>query len=383
MEFLGFVRENGVGIRNNVLVLCTVGCSSYVARRIVDLNPRAKLFAHHQGCCHVPSETRYLEKVLANIALNPNIYSVLLVSLGCESVSAERVADRIAGVKEVEVVRVLDKGVDKAVEEGSRIVERMIKDSMKVRRSGVDLSELKLAIKCGGSDFSSGIISNPVAGRVADMIVEGGGTVIFGETTEVIGAEHILMRRAVSRVAAEKLNSFVKGMEERVIATGVDMREGQPTPGNIRGGITTIEEKSLGAICKAGSSKLMAAVDYGDLVTEKGLVFMNTPGREPEALTGFAAAGAQLILFTTGLGVPQGHPISPVLKISGNPETCKRLSKHIDFDLSPVFYGKESIDEAAKKLLKKIIKVASGEATRSELIGYEDPVEIYITGPII
>ena len=383
MEFLGFVRENGVGIRNNVLVLCTVGCSSHVARRIVDLNPRAKLFAHHQGCCHVPSETRYLEKVLANIALNPNIYSVLLVSLGCESVSAERVADRIAGVKEVEVVRVLDKGVDKAVEEGSRIVERMIKDSMKVRRSGVDLSELKLAIKCGGSDFSSGIISNPVAGRVADMIVEGGGTVIFGETTEVIGAEHILMRRAVSRVAAEKLNSFVKGMEERVIATGVDMREGQPTPGNIRGGITTIEEKSLGAICKAGSSKLMAAVDYGDLVTEKGLVFMNTPGREPEALTGFAAAGAQLILFTTGLGVPQGHPISPVLKISGNPETCKRLSKHIDFDLSPVFYGKESIDEAAKKLLKKIIKVASGEATRSELIGYEDPVEIYITGPII
>ena len=383
MSFRGFIRENGVGVRNNVLVLCTVGCAADVARRIVEENPHAKLFAHHQGCCHLPPEIRRLEKVLANIALNPNVYSVLLVSLGCESVSADRIADEVSRVKEVEVVRVLDLGVRGAVEKGSEVVRRMLVEAGKARREDVDLSELRLAIKCGGSDFTSGIVSNPVAGRVADMVVAAGGTVIFGETTEVIGAEHILAKRAESEEVSRRLYELVGRIERRVAEFGVDMREGQPTPGNIRGGITTIEEKSLGAICKAGSSKLAAVVDYGERVDKRGLIFMDTPGREPEALTGFAAGGAQIILFTTGLGVPQGHPIAPVIKISGNPETCRRLSEHIDVDLSKVFYGEESLDEAAERVLRKILEVASGEASKSERMAYEGAVEIYITGPVI
>ena len=383
MSFLGFFRENGVGVRNNVLVLCTVGCAADVARRIVEENPRAKLFAHHQGCCHLPPEIRRLERILANIALNPNIYSVLLVSLGCESVSADRIADEVSGVKEVEVVRILDLGVRAAVERGSEIVRRMLEEAGRARRGEADLSELRLAIKCGGSDFTSGIVSNPVAGRVADRVVAAGGTVIFGETTEIIGAEHILAKRAGSGEVSRRLYELVEGVERRVAELGVDMREGQPTPGNIRGGITTIEEKSLGAICKAGSSKLAAVVDYGERVDGRGLVFMDTPGREPEALTGFAAGGAQLILFTTGLGVPQGHPVAPVIKISGNPETCKKLAEHIDVDLSGVFYGEEGLDEAAERVLGKILEVASGGATKSELMGYEGAVEIHITGPVI
>lgn len=383
MSFLGFFRENGVGVRNNVLVLCTVGCAADVARRIVEENPRAKLFAHHQGCCHLPPEIRRLERILANIALNPNIYSVLLVSLGCESVSADRIADEVSRVKEVEVVRILDLGVRAAVERGSEIVRRMLEEAEKARREEVELSELRLAIKCGGSDFTSGIVSNPVAGRVADRVVAAGGTVIFGETTEIIGAEHILAKRAGSAEVSRRLYELVEGVERRVAELGVDMREGQPTPGNIRGGITTIEEKSLGAICKAGSSRLAAVVDYGERVDGRGLVFMDTPGREPEALTGFAAGGAQLILFTTGLGVPQGHPVAPVIKISGNPETCKKLAEHIDVDLSGVFYGEEGLDEAAERVLGKILEVASGGATKSELMGYEGAVEIHITGPVI
>ncbi len=383
LTFRGYVRENGVGVRNHVAVICTVGCASYAARRIVELNPRAKLVVHHQGCCHIPSDIAHVEKVLTNLALNPNVHSVLLVSMGCESVSAEKIADEVSKIKHVEVVRILDEGVVKAIEKGSEIVKEMLKESKKAKREEVDISELKLAIKCGGSDFTSGIISNPVAGKVADMIIEHGGTVIFGETTEVIGAEHILAKRGEKKEVSEKLLKLVREWEESITAAGLDLRGGQPTPGNIRGGITTLEEKSIGAVCKAGSSKLVDVVDYGDLVNKKGLVFMHTPGREPEALTGFSAGGAQIILFTTGLGVPQGHPISPVIKISGNPETARRLTEHIDVDLSKVFYGEESIEEAAKRVLGEIIEVASSKFTKSETIGYDDAVEIYIRGSVI
>ncbi len=372
-----------MGVRNYVAVICTVGCAAHVARKIVEVNPRAKAVIHHQGCCHVPPEISHVEKVLINLALNPNVHSVLFVSLGCEGVSAEKVADEVSKFKEAEVVRILDEGTSRAISRGSGIVGKMLEEAEKMKREDVDISELKLAIKCGGSDFTSGIVSNPVAGKVADLIVENGGAVIFGETTEVIGAEHIVAKRAVSKGVAQKLYKAVEDMERRVIAMGVDMRKGQPTPGNIRGGITTIEEKSIGAVCKAGSSKLVDVVDYGDLVKEKGLIFMDTPGRELEVLTGFAAGGAQITLFTTGLGVPQGYPIMPVVKISGNPDTCRRLSEHIDVDLSRVFYGEESIEEAAKRVLNEILEVASSKETKAERLGYEDTVEIYIRGPVI
>jgi len=383
MMFRGFVREEGVGVRNYVAVICTVGCAAHVVRKIVEANPRAKAIIHHQGCCHVPPEISHVEKVLINLALNPNVHSALFVSLGCEGVSAEKVADEVSKFKEAEVVRILDEGTSKAISKGSRIVEKMLVEAEKMKREEAALSELKLAIKCGGSDFTSGIVSNPVAGKVADLIIDNGGTVIFGETTEVIGAEHIVARRAASEEVAQKLYKAVESMEQRVIAMGVDMRKGQPTPGNIRGGITTIEEKSIGAVCKAGSSKLIDVVDYGDIVKERGLIFMDTPGRELEVLTGFAAGGAQITLFTTGLGVPQGYPIMPVVKISGNPETCKKLSEHIDVDLSKVFYGEESIEAAAKRVLNEILEVASSKKTKAELLGYEDTVEIYVRGPVI
>ncbi len=383
MEFKGFPRRNGVGIRNYVAVISTVGCSGDVVQRITQLNPNAKPLVHHQGCAQTPPDVAHVEKVLVNLALNPNVHSVLLVSLGCESVSPQKVADLISKEKPVDIITVQEKGMSEAISRGSELVKRMIADSRKCRREGFDLSEFKLAIKCGASDTTSGIVSNPVAGDVADRLIGLGGTVIFGETTELIGAEHIITKRAFNENVAGRLYSAVEDLEKRAMSMGVDMRGGQPTRGNIEGGITTIEEKSLGAICKTGSTPLMDVIEYGERVQKRGLIFMDTPGRELEALTGFAAGGAQAILFTTGIGAPQGFPIVPVVKVSGNPGVCRRLSEHIDYDLSPVFYGRQDIDKAGRGLLEKILEVASGELTKAEIAGYESNFDIYVRGPVI
>ncbi|MGB9727943.1 MAG: UxaA family hydrolase [Nitrososphaeria archaeon] len=383
MEILGYDRLNGVGVRNYVAVMATVGCSGDAAERIVQLYPKAKLLVHLQGCAQTPPDIELVEKVLVNLALNPNVYSVLLVSLGCESVDADKVADKISSVKNVEVVRVQERGLSHAISRGLEIVKKMCDEAEKVSRTKVDFSNIKVAIKCGASDSTSGIISNPVAGRVADMIIREGGTVIFGETTEIIGAEHILAKRAVDDNVARRMFAAIEEMEKRAMSMGVDMRGGQPTGGNIKGGITTIEEKSLGAICKTGTSKLVDVIGYGDVPSKRGLVFMDSPGREMEALTGFAAGGAQIILFTTGLGAPQGFPTVPVIKVSGNPEVCARLNEHIDVDLSPVFYGRESLDEAAQRLFNEIIDVATFKRTKAEMLAYEKFFNIYVKGPVI
>lgn len=383
MEILGYDRVNGVGVRNYVVVMVTVGCSGDAAERIVQLYPKAKLLVHTQGCAQTSPDIELVEKVLVNLALNPNVYSVLLVSLGCESVSVDKVADKISSVKNVEVVQVQERGLSYAISKGSEIVKKMCEAAEKVSGTKMDFSEIKIAIKCGASDATSGIISNPVAGRTADLIIREGGTVIFGETTEIIGAEHVLEKRAINDAVARKMYMVIDEMEKRAMSMGVDMRGGQPTGGNIKGGITTIEEKSLGAICKTGSSKLVDVIGYGDIPSKKGLIFMDSPGREMEALTGFAAGGAQIILFTTGLGAPQGFPTVPVIKISGNPEVCVKLKEHIDVDLSPVFYGKESLDEAGQTLFNEIIGVATFKYTKAEILGYEKFFNIYVKGPVI
>lgn len=383
MELLGYDRVNGVGVRNHVVVMATVGCAGDGAERIVQLYPKAKLLVHMQGCAQTPPDIELVENVLINLALNPNVYSVLLVSLGCESVSVDKVADKISSVKSVEVVQVQERGLSYAISRGSDLVKKMCDEAERVKRTGVDFSEIKVAIKCGASDSTSGIISNPVAGKAADLIVGNGGTVIFGETTEIIGAEHILEKRAINDVVARKMYKAIDEMEKRAMSMRVDMRGGQPTGGNIKGGITTIEEKSLGAICKIGSSKLVDVISYGEIPSKKGLIFMDSPGREMEALTGFAAGGAQIILFTTGLGAPQGFPIVPVIKISGNPDVCARLKEHIDVDLSPVFYGQESLDEAGQRLFNEILEVASYKHTKAETLGYEKFFNIYVKGPVI
>jgi len=244
------------------------------------------------------------------------------------------------------------------------------------------LSQLTLGVKCGVSDATSGIAANPATGVAADMIVRSNGTVIFGETTEIIGAEHILAKRAVNEEVARRIYEVAERMENIAKSMGMDIRGSQPTPGNIEGGLTTIEEKSLGAILKAGSTPIQKVLDYAQIPTGKGLFFMDSPGRELELITGLAVAGAQIVLFTTGLGAPIGLPILPLIKISGNPATSRKMRDDIDLDVGTIIEKGESVEGAGKRIFREIVKTASGKKTKSEALGYGF-VDIYRIEPTI
>ena len=240
-----------------------------------------------------------------------------------------------------------------------------------------------MGIKCGSSDASSGLVSNPAVGRASDHLLSKGGSVIFGETTEFLGAEHLLARRAVSGQVAAKIFEIVTRMEDRVKASGIDMRGGNPTPGNIRGGLTTIEEKSLGAICKSGSMPIDGVSEYGQTITGKGLFILDSPGKEAEIMTGLSAAGANLIVFSTGGGAPQGYPLVPVIKVAGNPAKCRTMKDHIDIDAGGVLLGDLTIDQVARKIYDALLTVGSGKKVKAEKLKYDQTVEIYTTGPTV
>jgi len=215
------------------------------------------------------------------------------------------------------------------------------------------------------------------------MMVDAGSTVIFGEVTEFMGAEHILARRAVNDEVANKIYAYVNAMEERANAIGVDLRGSQPTTGNIAGGLSTIEEKSLGAIVKSGTRIIQEVVNYSEHPSKKGLIVMNMPGFEITVLTGLAAAGAQILLFTTGLGAPQGHPMTPVIKITGNSQTMERMGDHIDVDVSGILSGTLTRNAAGKKIVDEIVEVANGKQTKAEMLGYTKSMDVYVLGPVV
>ncbi len=383
---MGFQRENGeVGVRNYVAIIPTVGCANEVAEEIASRVPGCKALLHHQGCCMTPSDLETVERTLIGLGRNPNVAAVVLVGLGCESVSINRLEEEIAkSSKPVESIVIQELGgFSKAVERGVEIARRELEYAKEFRRKSFDLSHLTVGIKCGSSDATSGIVSNPAVGLVIDRLIDEGGTAIFGEITEIIGAEHILAKRAKTPEVAERILKVVKELEDRIKSLGIDIRGSNPTPGNIRGGLSTIEEKSLGAIVKGGSRPIEGVLDYGEKPQGKGLYVMISPGREIEFLTGPVAGGAQLLIFTTGRGAPQGYPIAPVIKVCGNPETSQKLSEHIDVDISDVITQNKTLEEVAEKIFEKLIRVASGEKTKAEIIGYDRTIEIYVRGMIL
>ena len=252
-----------------------------------------------------------------------------------------------------------------------------------LKKQEFDDSHLFIGVKCGGSDTTSGIASNPAVGATCDLVIDNGGTCIISETTEFLGAEHILARRAVNKQVADKILDIVNRMEKRAIACGGDMRGGNPSAGNIAGGLTTIEEKSLGAISKGGTKLIQEVYEYGDKVQGKGLYIVDSPGREPECLTALAAAGAQMTLFSTGLGVPQGFPFMPVIKITGNPDTFHRLSDQIDI-LVEITTGQDPLlQKMGKNIYQEVLEVASGKQTRAEILNYGNFPGLCTIGPII
>lgn len=388
--FQGYRRPDGkFGARNLVAVIPTTICANDVAQAICRQIQGTIGYFHHQGCCQLPSDLKRVTEVLIDLGLSANVGAALIVSLGCEGTDHQRVYETIkASGKPCEIIHIQELGGTSAgIQAGMDAAQRLVMQISGQQRETCDISNLTMAIKCGGSDTTSGMASNCVIGYVADKLVDLGATVVFGETTEFLGGEHILANRAVGGPdgpVAKKIYEIVERMENRAKAIGEDMRGGQPTPGNIAGGLSSIEEKSLGAIVKSGHRPIQGVLEYTDRITDqKGLWIKDTPGREPEILTGMAATGAQVLMFSTGRGAPQGFCSMPVIKICGNPITYARMSHDMDLNAGRIITGEKTIEQVGEETFEMLLKVLSGQMTKNEALSYFGSIDIYCLGPVI
>lgn len=384
MKLKGFLRPNGkIGFRNHFLVVPTVICATRTAEEIASNFPNAVYLHNQHGCNHMKDDEKKVVNVLKGMASNPNVAGVLFVGLGCETIPTMKIFESVrAAGKPVECLIIQEEGGTlKTIEKGVRILQRMM-EQYEIKEVETDLSSVTVAIECGGSDTTSGIASNPVVGYVADRLVDLGATVVFSETTEIIGAEHLLIKRAVNEEVAKKLLELVSRCEQSALAGGEDIRGVNPTPGNITGGLTTLEEKSLGAIYKAGTKPLKGVLEYAEPIPTGGLYFMDSPGHDVESVSGMVAGGAQVVIFTTGRGTPTGCAIAPVIKVTANAKTYSRMSDNIDVDVSDVLEGKTTIQQAGERLFQKLIEVLNGKLTKSEMLRHHE-FGIYLTQPTL
>jgi altronate dehydratase large subunit len=376
-SFLGYRRPDGrVGVRNHLLVVPTVICASVVSERVAAaVAPVGTALPHTAGCGQLGPDMHTTHDTLAAYCGHPNVGAVLVLALGCEQVVAQRLADAARGAgKPVQMLAIQSEGgTIKTERRAIAIARELAADLARAERVPCDLSSLILSVKCGGSDYTSGLASNPALGRVADRLVELGGAAVLGEIAEIMGAEHLLAARAPERETAAKLLRVINRVESEAMALGLDIRGTQPSPGNIRGGLTTIEEKSLGATHKGGEhTPLVDVVGYAAPITKRGLTVMDTPGLDVESVTGMVGGGAQVVVFTTGLGTPTGNPIAPVIKITGNTRTAASMADNIDLDVSGVLDNRETIEGAATRLFDEVLSVASGKETATERLGFRE-----------
>lgn len=390
--FQGFARPDGrVGTRNYIAVVSTVNCSAstsrYISERFRD-GAWKREFPHvdgvfaitHKGGCGLPFEGQdfqVLERVLAGFARHPNVAGYVIVGLGCEGTYASHLVesqdlvplgsangkDRSAGRPAVLNIQE-EGGITRTVEAAVQAVYKLMPEANSWKRSEQPASKLHVALECGGSDGNSGVTANPALGVASDLIVALGGTAVLGETTEIYGAEHLLTRRAVSRAVGEKLVDRIKWWEWYTNLFGAEINN-NPSPGNKAGGLTTIYEKSLGALAKGGSSPLMDVVGYAERVESPGLVFMDTPGYDPPCTTGLVAGGANVLVFTTGRGSVLGLKPCPTIKVATNTPMYERMIADMDLDAGTVLEG-EPVESVGRRLFELILEVASGAATKSE-----------------
>ena len=369
-----YLRPDGsLGIRNHVVVIPTVLCAVEIARKIAEQTDGAVVLPHGGGCT-CGSDVARLEHVLAGLGSNPNVVGVLVLGLGCENCDSEAVARQIARQcpwKPLEHRVIQQVGVSKVIDEGARIVAKMLDDATHWKRTETDLSELTLAVECGGSDATSGLAANPALGLAVDRLVELGGSAAFSETTEAIGAEHLLADRAVDEEVARDILETIGRARERMVAL-LSPGEHFLTTGNMNGGLSTLEEKSLGCIFKTGSVPIAEVVEHGRRPTKRGLVLVDGTGFDVPSITGMVAGGAQIVGFTTGKGSPVGYPIAPVIKITGNPQTYDKLAEVIDVNAGAIVDGTKTLQEVAEQIFAQIIAVAGGKQTTSEAFGFRD-----------
>lgn len=385
LGFPAYARGDGsVGVRDLLLVLPTCVCAAQCALNIAASSDEAVSFYHQHGCAQLEFDRLQTARTLIGTGANPNVAAVLVVGLGCENVTAEEVAEGIAATgKPVAAIVIQEEGgTERAQVRGQNALRWLRSKAGRPERIPVALRHLVLGTECGGSDALSGLTANPVVGWVADQVVAAGGTVILSETTELIGAEHLVAARAASACAGESLLGAVRSVEEAIARTGVDLRGTQPAPGNIRGGLSTIEEKSLGCAHKAGTTPLREVVPYAARPGGSGLVFMDTPGHDVESVTGMVAGGTQVVLFTTGRGTPTGSPVAPVVKIATSDRLWSSMAPNLDFGAGGVAAGRETVAEAGRRLLHLTLDVAGGAPVKAETLGHRE-FAIYRLGPTV
>lgn len=376
MNFLGYQRPDGrVGIRNKIFILPASVCASDTTRIIASQVEGAVTFNNQSGCSQVEPDMQMTMDVMAGMAANPNVYGTVVISLGCENCQMDLVMEAIRQRTNKPIAKFIiqeNGGTISTIEKAVRAAKKMAQEASMLQREEFPVSELIIGTECGGSDPTSGLAANPLIGELSDRIVAKGGTSILSETTEFIGAEHILARRGKTKEIGERIYEIVHNYEKALWLVGEEVRDGNPSPGNKEGGLTTLEEKSLGCIHKGGHSEITAVYDYAKQVSEKGLVIMDTPGNDPSSVAGMVAGGCQICVFSTGRGTPTGNPIVPVIKITGNKITYANMTDHIDVDASPVIYGSETLEELGEKLLSELAEVANGKLTKAEALGYTE-----------
>lgn len=366
VTFLGYVRRDGrVGIRNDVWIINTVGCVNGAAQKIAAATG-AFAFPHPFGCSQLGGDMEVTQKILAGLVKHPNAGGVLVLGLGCENNNLEEFKKALGSYDDERVAFLNAQDCGDEVADGIRLVRQLQARAALCRRTPVPFSKLAIGLKCGGSDGYSGISANPLVGRLADKAAGLGASLLLTEVPEMFGAEQLLMKRAASRPVFEKIVALINNFKDYFLRHGQGIGE-NPSPGNKAGGITTLEEKSLGCIQKGGRVPVVDVLDYGDTVKLGGLSLLNGPGNDMVAITNLAAAGAQLILFTTGRGTPLGAPV-PTVKIATNTPLAEKKRAWIDFDAGPTLSGKDLTNE----LFKYIIDVAEGRETKNEANGYRE-----------
>ncbi len=376
MNFWGYKRpDEKVGVRNHVLILPTCACSSETCRMVAMQVKGTINISNQNGCAQVEDDLAITKQVLAGLAANPNVYGTVLIGLGCENAQAKDMEKLIRSKtnKPLKTLIIQEEGgtistIRKAVE----YAQQMVEAASALKKEQFPIAELIVGTNCGGSDPTSGLAANPVVGNLSDQLVDLGSTSILCETTEFIGAEHILAKQADTPQIAQQIYDIIKRYEDHLANVGQSLRNGNPSPGNKEGGITTLEEKSLGCIHKGGHRPIVEVLDYAQCPTKKGLVIMDTPGYDIASVTGVAAGGAQVMVFTTGRGTPTGNPIIPVIKITANQSTYEKMKDNMDFDASPVIRSEKSIDEMGAELLKEVLAVANGRAVKAEVLGFNE-----------
>jgi altronate dehydratase large subunit len=381
--FTGYERANGlVGVRNHVAVIPTVACANGVVGLIAREAPGTVPLFHGHGCGRAGRDLEFHIRTLTNLGKHPNVGAALVVGLGCEVITAEFLASAIAeSGKPVESVVIQEEGGSlKSAAKGKGVALGLIESVGEQERAEIGIDRLVLGLECGGSDAFSGITANPAVGVVADRLVEKGGTVILTENTEMIGTSHILERRACTPDVAAEVKSMIQTAEQRTRDILGPFASMVIAPGNVDGGMSSIQEKSLGCIAKGGTSSIMQVVDYAGVPTSKGLVLMDAPGYDTESTAGLAASGAQVILFTTGQGNPMGFPLVPVIKIASTSRLYRSMEDDMDINAGAVLEGR-SLSDVADSILELLGRVLGGELSKAEKNEQGGIACLYVTGP--